>query len=286
MENNLKNYPKTIYEIPFSMNEFSIDKPPIYEYQSNLTELENIERKNILIQYGRFLTQNKQLTEAIKYYKYLCNNTYFSNDWYPYRQLTILYTKTKDYNANLVNIKKLFKSKTYLNKYQFLWFSEKIRQILEKNNVDEYQIQEWIDYYESHGALNKNKINKFLADKFVKQDNKIMIITDEYFNYRQERYALEETGRIYERVGNYELAIKHYKKIIDEKEFNFYKFYQRICLCLEKLKDYKGEFKAIKLYYTNPPIETTEKSDEWFEKRLNKINYKLKTNYTVDELKF
>lgn len=40
----------------------------------------------------------------------------------------------------------------------------------------------------------------------------ILVITDEYFNHHQERYSLEETGRIYERVGNYELAITHYKK--------------------------------------------------------------------------
>ena len=274
---------ENIYAIPFNIDEFGNDKTPIYEYDRHLSELENIKRKNILIQYGRFLTENKKTAEAINYYKYLCNNTYFSNDWYPYRQLTIIYTKTDDYNANLVNIKKLLKSKIYLNNYQYVWFLEKLRQIIEKNHVDEYQIQEWIDYYQSNGALNEKKTNKFLADRFIKQDDKIIVITDEYFTYRQERYALEETGRIYERVGNYELAISHYKKIIDEKEYNFYKFYQRICLCLEKIKDYKRELKAVKLYYTNPPIETNEYSDEWFEKRLAKINKKLNTNYTADD---
>ena len=116
-------------------------------------------------------------------------------------------------------------------------------------------------------------------------DDTILVITDEYFNYRQERYALEEIGRVYERVGNYELAITHYKKIIDEKEFNFYNFYQRICYCLEKLNDYNRELEAIKLYYTNPPIQVSEASDEWFEKRLKNVNKKLNTNYTVDDLK-
>ena len=117
-------------------------------------------------------------------------------------------------------------------------------------------------------------------------NNIILVITDEYFNYRQERYALEEIGRVYERVGNYELAITHYKQIIDEKKFNFYKFYQRICYCLEELNDYNRELKAIKLYYTNPPIEVSAYSDKWFEKRFKKVNKKLNTNYSVDDLKF
>lgn len=283
---NISNYEnKYVYEIPFNKRELDLAKPPIHEYDSSLNEFENLKRKNLLIQYGKLLTQSKQTTDAIKYYQYLCNNTYFSNDWYPYRQLTIIYDKTKEYHANLLNIKKLFHNNTYLNRYQFTWFCEKIRKILEKVNADENELKEWIEYYESHGALNESKINKFLADRFMKlNDETILVITDEFFNYRQERYALEEIGRIYERVGNYELAITHYENIIAENEYNFYKFYQRICLCLEKLEDYNRELEAIKLYYTKPPIEVSEASDKWFEKRLNKVNKLLNTHYSVDDL--
>ncbi|SDA57174.1 tetratricopeptide repeat protein [Methanobrevibacter millerae] len=276
---------KSIYEIPFNIDDLNLVKYPDYEYDSTLNEFKNLKRKNILIQYGRFLTQNKQTNDAIKFYKNLCDNTYFSNDWYPYRQLTIIYDKKKDYHANLSNIKDLFHSNIYLNRYQHVWFSEKIRRILEKVNVNENEIEEWFEYYETHGALNEKESNKFLADKFVKLNDRVFIITDEYFNYRQESYALEEIGRIYERVGNYELAISHYEKIIAEKEYPLFKFYQRICFCLEKLKDYNRELDAIELYYTDPPMDVSEYSDEWFEKRLKKVNKKLNTDYTVDELK-
>lgn len=283
---NISNYEnKYVYEIPFNKRDLDLAKPPIHEYDSSLNEFENLKRKNLLIQYGKLLTQNKQTTDAIKYYQYLCNNSYFTNDWYPYRQMTIIYDKTKDFHANLLNIKKLFHNNTYLNRYQFTWFCEKIRKILENVNADENELKEWIEYYESHGALNESKINKFLADRFMKlNDETILVITDEFFNYRQERYALEEIGRIYERVGNYELAITHYENIIAENEYNFYKFYQRICLCLEKLEDYNRELEAIKLYYTKPPIEVSETSDKWFEKRLNKVNKLLNTHYSVDDL--
>ena len=165
---NISNYEnKYVYEIPFNKRDLDLAKPPIHEYDSSLNEFENLKRKNLLIQYGKLLTQNKQTTDAIKYYQYLCNNSYFTNDWYPYRQMTIIYDKTKDFHANLLNIKKLFHNNTYLNRYQFTWFCEKIRKILENVNADENELKEWIEYYESHGALNESKINKFLADRFA-----------------------------------------------------------------------------------------------------------------------
>ncbi|WP_296892821.1 lipopolysaccharide assembly protein LapB [uncultured Methanobrevibacter sp.] len=275
---------KTSYEIPFNMDEFDLATPPIYEYDSSLNEFENLKRKNILIQYGKLLIGNERIGDAIRHYRYLCNNTYFSNDWYPYRQLAIIYTRTKDYKSNLINIKRLLRSKTYLNRYQHIWFGEKIRQIMLKEEVDEYEIKRWFEYYQSHGALNEKKTNRFLADKFIEANkDTIIVLTDESFTRRQERYALEETGCIYERVGNYELARSHYKKIIEEKEFDSYKFYQRICYCSEKLKDYDCELKAIKAYYANHPGEANKDSDEWFEKRLRKVNAKLNTGYGADD---
>lgn len=52
----------------------------------------------------------------------------------------------------------------------------------------------------------------------------------------------------------------------------------------KKLNDFHRELKAIKYYYTNPPENVTEYSDEWFEKRLNKVNKKLGTTYAVKDL--
>lgn len=121
----------------------------------------------------------------------------------------------------------------------------------------------------------KKKLNKYLADKFILKDDEFRIMSDDDYNHRQECFALFETGRIYERVGNIELAIKHYTNIIYTKEFNYYQFHKRLCLCLEKINDYKRESKAIQLYYDNPPQNRCDESDEWFLKQLNKINHEL-----------
>lgn len=262
------------YSFPFSADEINPDENPLYEYDRRLSELDNVKRKNCMIHFGRLLTREKQFERAVLYYRYLTSNTYFSNDWYPYRQLAIIFAKTKDWNANLMNIKRLLYSRIYLNNYQIVWFGEKIRQITTHIDVDDEMLEEWFEYYESHGRLNEARLNTFLADRFTAHDGKAEVMSEEFFRRRQERYALEETGRIYERVKNYKLAIEHYSSIINGGEFNCYQFYQRLCYCAEKTRDYGLASKAIRLYYANQPENRTEKSDEWFSKRMEMISSK------------
>ena len=248
------------------------DDSPLLEYDRSLSERENLQRKYALIEYGRKLTGEEKYNDAVIFYKYLANNTYFSNDYYPYRQLAIIYDELKEYNANLVNIKKLLYSKIYLNHYQFIWFSEKLRQLSEKTDIDDYTLQRWFDYYLAHGALRKNKINRFLADRFIRNEDEFEILSVDEFIHLQEYYALLETGRIYERVGNYEFAVRHYTDIIHEREYNYAEIYIRLLSCHERNSDSSGIRKTVKLYYEIPPRDRDLKSDEYFESYSSEIH--------------
>ena len=250
------------YEIPLGEIDFS--NPPVHEYDSKLDIIENIKRKGILIAYGLHLTSSNRFNDAILYYKYLSNNTYFSNDYYPYRQLTVIYDSLNEYNANLVNIKKLLYSKIYLNHYQYIWFSEKLRQLSEKTDIDDYTLQRWFDYYLSHGALNKSKINRFLADRFIKKEDGFEILSVDEFIHRQEYCARLETGKIHERVGNLEMAAGHYTEMINDREYNYAEVYRRLVECFEKTGDDEGVRKAVGLYRKIPPRDNSPESDRYF----------------------
>jgi len=126
----------------------------LYEYDENLNEKTNLMRKIILKEFARQLTYNKNYDEAIIFYNHLKTNSYFNNDWYPYRQLTIIYDKINDYAANVENIKELFLSGIYLNKYQYVWFTNKIKLISDKIQVNESEFQKWLDFYDLNGAKN------------------------------------------------------------------------------------------------------------------------------------
>ena len=190
--------------------------------------------------------------------------TFFSNDYYPYRQLTVIYDSLNEYNANLVNIKKLLYSKIYLNHYQYIWFSEKLRQLSEKTDIDDYTLQRWFDYYLSHGALNKSKINRFLADRFIKKEDGFEILSVDEFIHRQEYCARLETGKIHERVGNLEMAACHYTDMINDREYNYAEVYRRLVECFEKTGDDEGVRKAVGLYRKIPPRDNSPESDRYF----------------------
>ena len=272
----VKNKNDRAYEIPFEDYDFS--NPPMLEYDPELDTVENIKRKAVMIRYAQYLTDSDQINDATLYLKYLSNNSYFANDYYPYRCLSGIYDKTGDYAAELVNIKRLFHAKIYLNDYQLTWFNDRIRQLMEETSASEYELQGWIDYYQFHGALNKKRLNPFLSERFKFSEDKIIVISMDEFSYNQDVLALEKTGLIYESVGNLDLAVTHYSNIISSGEYNCCRFYYRLCRCLEKMGDYQREAKAIKLYFRLKPPDRTISSDEWFQNSLESVEHKLKSS--------
>lgn len=160
-----------IYSIKINQYfEFDLTQKPSFEYDDKLDKLEKIIRKILLKEYGRQLVYAKEFDAAIAFYNELKNNIYFKNDWYPYRQLTIIYDRTKNYSANLENIKNILLSGIYLNDYQIIWFTNKIKNIRNETPVDSEKIEEWIDFYESYGANNKSELNKMVADRITKKE--------------------------------------------------------------------------------------------------------------------
>lgn len=267
--------------------EVDLEKPlNFHQFDESLTEEENVNRKFYLKEWGKALYKEKRNDEAIEFYQSLKQNSYFINDYYPYRQLCLVYKRTKDYDAYLNNIKELFKSEIYLNSYQHTWFVHKIKQLRDHISVNEEEIASLLEYYEEHGAKMQENVNIpiALADRIVKIRNKIKLKSIESYDMSQEIYSIEETGRILEKEENYEMAIAFYKDKIKEG-FDLYKFYQRICFCFEKLEDYEKELDWIANYFQNPPKNASDSSNDWFEKRLKKVNSKLDANYTVENLK-
>lgn len=212
-----------LYGIPINQNfEFDLTQIQIFEYNESLDEIENIKRKIILREQGNQLNYAREFDKAIDFYESMKKNSYFTNDWYPYRQLTIIYDKTKNYEANLNNIKNILSSGIYLNGYQFVWFTNKIKNIMQQISVDENEIEEWLNIYESTGAKNKNQLNQLMCDRITKKDGSYRILNEKSFRIRQNIYEIDEIGRIYERIGNYKLAAEHYREVIQDppKEFN------------------------------------------------------------------
>ena len=235
------------YEIPISI-EFEDDlknETEIFEYDESLDEVENILRKYSLKKRGLRLRGE----EAVNYFKNLTKNSYFENDWYPYRQITIKYNQMGEYESNLNNIKEMFLSGVYLNNHQYIWFTNNLRKLSNHIQLDESEVNRWIEYYNMNGAMNKDKIHKPVvnADRMTTKGLVLKIFTEEHFDIKQTRYELRETCRMLESIGNYQ-----------------------------------REFDVIKEYYNVYPECRMNK--RWYNDKLSKINGQLNSSYTLDDL--
>lgn len=235
------------YEIPISqeLEDYLRYETELFEYDESLDEIENILRKYSLKKRGFYLHGD----QGINYFKNLIKNSYFENDWYPYRQLTIRYDRRNDYESNLNNIKEMFLSGVYLNNHQYIWFTNKLRKIGNHIQLDESKVNKWIEYYNMNGAKNMDKIHKPIvnADRITTKQNTLKIYTEDHFDIIQTRYELRE-----------------------------------ICKSLESIGNYQKEFDMIKEYYNKYPDCRMNK--RWYNDTLKKINIQLNSFYTLDDL--
>lgn len=229
--------------------ELDLDNP--FGFDSNLSDEDNIKMKFILKDNGNYLTKEKLYDDAIEYYECLKNNSYFENDWYPYRQLAMIFEKKGKHEENIENIKQLFFSGIYCNSYQYIWFIHKLNNALVYVEIEESEIGTWLDYYNEHGAKNENKLDTpiFIADRIVKQDNKIKVYSKQmFYNNYQKLSEFKEKVRFSEQIGDYESTLE-----------------------------------AIRLYYQEYYSKIAHKDTMWFRRKLKIVNKELGTNYNYTD---
>ncbi|WP_461463406.1 helicase C-terminal domain-containing protein [Methanobrevibacter sp.] len=260
-------------------------KDNIYEYDSSLSFKENISNKMLLKQNVLLLKSKKDYSTLIDYLNLLIKNSYFINDYYPYRQLCMVYELMKDFKGMLDSLKRMLKSDIFLPPYQLIWIYSKLNIIRAEISFNEFDILQCFEYYQNHGAINKSKLHTPVpvADCLVGSRNNLKLVSKEEYEKYQKKYELTEIGRNLEKEGKYEDAIEFFTKVIHNEKYQFYDFYKRICFSLEKLEDYERELDIIKLYYKCPPLDKCKSSDTWFANRLNKINSKLDTSFTIED---
>ena len=174
---NINNELRFISIEDFDMNEN-------YEFDTNLSIEENIARKFILKKKGRDLKADKKYKLAIEHYLSLLNNSYFINDYYPYRHLAIKYELTKQLDKVTETISNFFKSGIYAHPREINWFLYKLIYLEEDSYITKDEIDSLMDYYNNHGALNKEKEHDpiFIADRIFQRRNGEIGLDDQY-NY-------------------------------------------------------------------------------------------------------
>lgn len=267
-----------------SIDDYDLDKN--YEYDANLSLEENIMRKFILKKKGRDLKDDKEYDLAIEHQLSLLDNSYFVNDYYPYRHLTIKYELKKQYGKMTDIIKRFFKSNIYAHHRHVDWFLYKLIFLEQSNYITNDEIESLVTYYDSHGALNKPKEHDpiFIADRIFQRKNGDVKLDDQYhYEKQEEKYALKEKGSYLERYGLYDDAIEFYTEIVNKNSNGAIEGYKRLAYIYEMLGEYDKELEIIQRFYQKKYKSVGKYTKDEFEKRTRNLNRALGTSYTIED---
>lgn len=117
---------------------------------------QKVDLKYELILKGQEFIDNKQYSDAIDFYNGLLNHELFVNDYHPYRKLSSVYRKDKQFENEVEILVKFFKSGIYCDDKQLNWFKKRLKQLSKYDNFDYSTIGELEDEFYMNGANNKN----------------------------------------------------------------------------------------------------------------------------------
>ena len=263
------------------------EKLIFYEYDERLSEKENIQRKYYLKRYAVELMYKGRYDDYIELLEKLKDNSYFKNDWYPYKHLCVSYDKKNNFEASLKNIKELVSREIWLNDYHYDYFIFNLKNLEKQVCIDKEDISACLDYYDNHGALNQHKSDMptVLSDKIkMLSKDTLGIYTEENFENIQEEYGFKEFGLLFETDRDYESAAQYYIDVLNEG-VNSFEIYKRLVYCLDILDNYELILDVLKLFYrSNNMGRKYRKNRKFVKDKLDLVNSRLGTEYEMDDL--
>lgn len=220
------------------------------EFDEIIHNYAEINEKADLKNHGKELEKEDKL-KAIDFYDEMKSNAMFKYDYYPYRRQCILFkNRIKDGRRDWDTIIEIFKNQVYLNKYQFIWIKNKIKELIEKleleysaiNEVNEL-IENYVEKEEYYKNLQDNAIP--IAERIFKQDDVLKLLSREKYEKMQEIFYVKELGVGYIRRGEYETAIKYYSDLL-RSDFLYYRYhaYKQLGRIVSEMNDNR-EFKRL-----------------------------------------
>ena len=269
-------------KINFNLDEY-IGKS--LEYSPDLPEAENIMRKYALKRiYEEYAKKDKE--KAISYLESLLENSYFENDYFIYRHLISRLGQTKQLEKRLEYIKKFLKSGIYCNNHQYLWLSNILTDLRDKNLITEEEINEHFEYFMEHGDLNKDFENSpvILADRiFVRKNGSVDINSEYTYDFKQIKYEFKEIVKEYKYYGDYQGIIDFYWGVLAYTRYRHTDIYMGLIGAYEKLGDYDSMFGVMCLFYQKG-YDIGPDTQRDFDKWLDSINLNLHTQYTRKDM--
>ena len=215
-----------------------------------ITDFNRINQKADLKNEGKEL-EKEDYEKAVEFYDGLKNNELFKNDYYPYRRQCILFkNKIKDDKRDLATIKEIFENEIYLNSHQYIWLTNKLRELFFKlrlNNSEISQFESLINEYFANEDQYENIQESLvpIAERIFKDEDGLKLLSKQKYDYMQEIYHVKELGVGYIRRKEYENAMNYYYSLLGS-DFLYYRYhaYKQFARIFREMND-SDKFKKI-----------------------------------------
>ncbi len=227
--------------------------------------------------HGNKLMKSKDYDEAEDFYKKLITNMYYLNDYYPFRKLTTVYEKKKEYGNVINTIEEFFKSERYCNESQLLWFKLKYKKACRYSGRSFSNFEDCLNYFNEHGFKNKDKQNEPvpIAARLQTGRKKVKIISLEDYDKKSEYTALRLNYKFANKYESSRKTLYYYEQLWDRKEFSKnLTAYKKLCSLYEDTEQYDKVIEVAEEYF-NSNARKTNSSPAWFDKKIEKASKRL-----------
>lgn len=152
---SLSNFSK--YDDPHDYKTVNVD---LGDFELDLSEMTGKERRRLktkLMRKARNHQKNVELYEAIAYYEQMLNHELFADDYRPYKNLSLLYRKTKQFEKDTNVLKQFFKSGIECKDTQLMWFKKRLNQLNKYGHLTKSEIEELENEYYAQLIILDNK---------------------------------------------------------------------------------------------------------------------------------
>ena len=145
-EGNIDNFLK--YDNPSEYKTVNVD---LSDFELDLSEMSSKEKRSLrskLFRKARKHQNNVELYEAIAYYEQMLNHELFEDNYRPYKELSVLYRKTKQFKKDTGILTEFFKSDIKCKDTQLMWFKKRLYQLVRYGRLTKLEAEQLEREYE------------------------------------------------------------------------------------------------------------------------------------------
>ena len=140
----------------YNPSEYKTVNVDLSDFELDLNEMSSKEKRSLrskLFRKARKHQNNVELYESIAYYEQMLNHELFADNYRPYKELSVLYRKTKQFEKDTEILTEFFKSNIKCKDTQLMWFKKRLYQLVRYGRLTKLEAEHLEREYEKNNSI-------------------------------------------------------------------------------------------------------------------------------------